>query len=76
MYHLLKAENTEVESYFLKSTINIESNHYEYWLVNKAVCCLGLLRLVGACLHPCKTLLNISVNYPISSPCNAFYAVQ
>ena len=58
VYHLPKAANTEVESNFLKSTINVESSHCAYWLVNNDVCYLGQLRSVGASyLNPYKTLV-------------------
>lgn len=64
MYHLLKAENREFESSFLKSTIKAES-----WLINNDVYCLGQLGSAGAHdLVPCKSLLKISVKYPIPSP--------
>lgn len=72
-YHAQKAANTEVESSYLKSTMKVESIHYGDWLVNNDVCFLCQLGSVGARdLIPCKTLLKISVWYPISSPCDAF----
>jgi hypothetical protein len=56
--------NAEVESNFSRPTIKVESI-----LVDK----LGPL---GQWLNPYKTLLKVSVKYPISFPCDAFCIVQ
>lgn len=37
MNQLLKAENTEVENNFLRSTIKVESIHYGYQLINNVI---------------------------------------
>lgn len=65
VYHLLNAENTEVESNFLKSTIKTESKYLWIWLINN-VCCLGQLESVGdSGLICCKNLLKFSAKYPM-----------
>lgn len=58
VHHLLKTENTEFESNFLKSTLKLKTTIYEYLLIKNNVCYMGQLGSVGISdLIPCKTLL-------------------
>ena len=73
MYLFLIAANTKVKNSFLKIYKKVES----ILVINNDVCYIDELGSVGVSdLIPCKTLLKISLKFPIPSSCDAFSAFQ